>query len=213
MTPALAEEDVNSNLARLSNEYPDFRHETRVCVTKLHRYIAGEVRPALLILFGAVICVLLVACTNVANLTLMRAEDRRKEMAIRVALGATRGDLIGQSLIESFLLALVGCGLGLFVSRVLLGFMIRLAPPTIPRLDQVGSNGPVLIFAVAAAIFTALASGLFPALKSSKPDLNDRMKGCDLDGAQMGSAFGSDGAGNWDYRHLFLESFAYQSGL
>ncbi len=176
VAPALAEEAVNKDLARLSNEYPDYRHETRVHIAMLHAYIVGEVRPALLVLLVAVSLVLLIACANVANLTLIRAEGRRKEMAIRVSLGASRRDLIRQSLAESFLVSSVGCGVGLLLSRTLVGPMIRLAPRTIPRLDQIGLNAPVLLFTVAAAIFTTLASGLFPALKSSNPDFSDTMK-------------------------------------
>ena len=125
VTPALAEENVNSILAQLSTEYPTYPHETHARVTKLHQHIVGEVRPALLILLGAVSFVLLVACTNVANLTFIHAEGRRKEMAIRVALGAKRKDLIRQSLTESLLVSLFGCGLGLFLAQVFVGMMVR----------------------------------------------------------------------------------------
>ena len=126
VTPALAEENVNSILAQLSTEYPTYPHETHARVTKLHQHIVGEVRPALLILLGAVSFVLLVACTNVANLTFIHAEGRRKEMAIRVALGAKRKDLIRQSLTESLLVSLFGCGLGLFLAQVFVGMMVRI---------------------------------------------------------------------------------------
>ncbi len=176
VVPALAEEDVNQNLAKISDIYPQYRHDTHVWVTRLHPFLVGDVRPALLMLLGAVNLVLLVACTNVATLMLIRAEERRKEIAVRLALGAARGDLIRLLAIESLLLSIIGCGIGLLIARIVLVAMIKLAPATIPRLDETALNVPVLLFAFVISMFTTLVSGVFPALKCSRPSLSDALK-------------------------------------
>ena len=174
--PALAEEDVNQSLAQISTVYPQYQHDTHVWVTRMHRFLVGDVRSALLILLVAVNLVLLVACTNVATLMLIRAEERRKEIAVRLALGAGRGDLIRLLATESLLLSVIGCGLGLLIARIVLAAMIRLAPATIPRLDETALNASVLLFAFAISMFTTLVSGVFPAMKCSRPSLSDALK-------------------------------------
>jgi len=139
-------------------------------VEPMHQYLVAGVRPGILTLMGAVAFVLLIACANVANLLLVRAGQRERELVVRAAMGAGRGDLIRQMLVESLLLggggAVIGVGLavaGLEVLRVM-------APATLPRMDQVGIDATVLAFTALAALAAAVIFGLVPALRASRPD-------------------------------------------
>src|SRR5215470_5274756 len=138
--------------------------------------LVGNVRATLLALMGAVGLALLIGCVNIANLLLARSSARRREMAIRLALGARRGRLIQQLLTESLLLALIGGAVALlmvaWVMKALLGF----APDDIPRLHEVGFNGGVLGFAFAISILTGVIFGLVPALQASRPDMTANLK-------------------------------------
>src|SRR4029077_10489184 len=145
----LANQDISAIARRIhdtSSEQGDYLLRDGI-VLPLQDSITGEARPALLVLFGAVAFLLLVACANVANLSLAQASVRERELAIRSALGAARGRLIRQFLTEAFLLSLVGGGLGVLGAFWGLAGLIALAPGNLPRLDSVSINIPVLLFA------------------------------------------------------------------
>ena len=133
--------------------------------------VIGSVREPLWILLGTVGMVLLVACGNVANLCLVRAESRQREIAVRVALGGSRGGLIRKLLAEATMLSAIGMVLGVAVSAAALPLLLQLAPDTIPRLDQVRIDAPVLLVAIAAAGSSALLFGLVPAIRYTRPDV------------------------------------------
>ena len=142
----------------------------------LTQKIIGGVRTQLLVLLGAVGFVLLIACSNIANLLLVRATSRSREMAIRNCLGASRGRIIAQLLIESLLLALAGAGGGLLLAAWGVDGIKSLSTTGIPRLDQVRLDWPVLLFTVGAALLTGLVCGLAPALRASRINLQQALK-------------------------------------
>ena len=142
-------------------------------VVGAHDLLVEDVRQGLLVLLGAVGFVLLIACANIANLLLVRAGVRRGEMAIRSALGAGRRRLIRQLLTESVLLAVVGSALGMLVAWSLLGLLVRVSPPDLPRIDQVGIDVSVLLFVTALALVAGLGFGVAPALQVSGANLVD----------------------------------------
>jgi len=139
-------------------------------VKPLMERVLNNARPYLLTLFGAVGFVLLIACANVANLLLVRGEARRRELSIRTALGASSRRLVSQQLTEAGLLALGGGGLGILLAWAGVRLLVRVAPTSLPRLDQVGLDGRVLIFTLAVCLVTGLLFGLLPALHSSHRD-------------------------------------------
>lgn len=147
-------------------------------------FITGGVRNAMLILLGSVGFVLLIACANVANLQLARADLRRREVAVRAALGAGRGQIVRQLLTESVLLASMGAAVGLAVARSGLQIVMALRPASLPRVDEAGLDGTVLALTAGLAITTGLLSGLFPALQLSRPDVAGVLK----DGGRGGTA-------------------------
>jgi len=169
-----ASADLGPIAKRIDDEY--FQSGYGINLVKLHSQETGKVRPALLILLGAVAFVLLIACANVANLLLARAAMREKEVAIRLALGAGRLRIVRQLLTESALLAVAGGGVGLLLAVWGLDALVALSPADIPRLDQTGIDGRVLAFTLAVSLLTGLVFGLAPALQASKPDLNDSLK-------------------------------------
>ena len=156
-----------------SDNYRAFLRDGRYrpLVTSMRDDKVGGVREPLLILLGTVGMVLLVACGNVANLCMIRAEARQREVAVRAALGASRGSLVRKLLVEALLLSMIGTTLGVLVAALAVPLLLQLAPGTIPRLEQVRVDGIVLAFAAGAALVSALIFGLAPALRYTRPQM------------------------------------------
>ena len=175
VTARQAQAEMDTISTRLARQYPADDAGWGAVVLPLHQYLVGNVRPALLVLLGAVILVLLIACANVANLVLARTLGRRKEIAIRAALGAGRGRVLRQILAESLLVALAGGALGLVIAR----FGVRLIVAflaDLPRATEIGLDGRVLAFTLAVSLLTGVAAGLAPALPMTRPDLSAALK-------------------------------------
>src|SRR6266498_1886537 len=164
---------IVDNLARQHTESSDF---LRARVLPFHQEVVRDVRLGLMLMFGAVGCVLLIACANVANLLLQRATTRRKEIAIRAALGAGRWRIFRQLLTESLLLALGGGVIGWLLAVWLTKLLISLAPRGLPRAPEAGMDARVLGFAVLVSLATGVIFGLAPALQAAKTDLNEALK-------------------------------------
>ncbi|HEY8188963.1 MAG TPA: ABC transporter permease [Pyrinomonadaceae bacterium] len=171
-----AQAEMTSISARLEQQYPDKNLHKSTKVEPTLEALVAAVRPALLILLGAVGCVLLIACANVANLLLARAMTRHKEMAIRSALGASRLRVVRQLLTESVLLSLAGGALGLVLAVWWSDLLVTLGKENIPRALQVGLDWRVLGFTLLVSVFTGLVFGLVPALHSSKTELTESLK-------------------------------------
>lgn len=175
VTAPQAQADIDIIAARLREEKhrdPSFT----ISVVPLLEQVVGNVRTAVLIMFGAVSLVLLIACTNVANLLLSRATVRQKEIAMRTALGAGRKRVVMQLLTESVLLGLLGGAAGLAIAAGCLFAVRQMHPGNIPRLDELGMDFRVLLFTIAISILTGVVFGLAPAFRASRIDLNTALK-------------------------------------
>ena len=174
LSRAQSELDVIS--ARLEREYPEANAGWGAIVIPLQEVIVGDIRLPLIILLGAVALVLLIACANVGNLLFTRALTRRKEIAIRSALGAGRGRVFQQLLIEAVALAAAGGALGLLLAHAALSSASTLLANQVPRADEISIDARVLLFVAGASILTGILAGTLPALRAGRCDLNDALK-------------------------------------
>jgi predicted permease len=168
--------DMGGVARDLALAYPDSDKNEGIAITPLKERMVGSVEPVLLLILAAVGFVLLIACSNVANLLLARAAGREREFAVRAALGASRGRMIGQLLAESTLLALAGGGLGLLLASSGTKAALAALPEALPRANDIRLDPRVLTFTLVASILAGLIFGLAPALRSSRPDLQESLK-------------------------------------
>jgi putative ABC transport system permease protein len=179
--------DLNTIAQQLAQRFPESNKGWSVTGQKFYDWIVPEQnRRSLLVFVAAVIFVLLIACSNVANLLLARASARQKEIAIRMALGAGRLRIIRQLLSEAILLSLIGGGLGLLVAVWTVDALKMMNPATLPRLNELSMDGRVLAFGFLISLMTVALFGLFPALRASRPDLNETLKEGGLGGGASG---------------------------
>ena len=198
VTPAQAFQDMDNIARELERRYPKEDTDQRVAIRPLLTYVVGDYGRSLYVLLSAVACVLLIACANVANLQLARATARRKELAVRAALGAGRGRLIRQLLTESTLLGLLGGALGVLLAFWALDAMIALSPADAPRFQEAHLNLPALGFAACVAVGAGLLAGAWPAWRITG---NTAMAAALHEGSARG---GSDGAGQGRARSVLV---------
>src|SRR5215472_6401840 len=184
-TEQQAQVALNVVYARLEHEYPSNNTGRRAYVTPMHEHFVGSVRQPLLILLGSVGLVLLIACANVANLLLVRGSTRKREISVRVALGANRWRIVRELLTGSVLLALIGAALGVLLAHWGTAFIALQLPGSIPRLAEANVDLRVLLFTLGASVFTGLLFGLAPALQASRLSLTAALK--DGDRGTVGS--------------------------
>ncbi len=179
LQPGVTREQARTGMVtitkRLEQQYPDYNTGTSADVVPLQEQMVQNIRPALILLLGAVSFVLLIACANVANLLLSRAASRGREVAIRTSMGATRGRIIRQLLTESVLLSLAGGLLGLLFAWASLGPLLKISAGTVPQVFSVGLDRSVLIFTILVSVITGLVFGIAPALRTTKIDLRETL--------------------------------------
>src|ERR1700756_1712340 len=171
LTLAQAQARLTAMAAQLRRDFPtDYPPQAHwaIEIQPLQETLVGKVRPMLLVLLGAVILIVFIVSLNIANLLMARASGRQQEMAVRSALGASRGRMVRQMLTESMLLSLIGGAAGIATAVGTLGFILRLVPSSVPRLSEVRIDWVVLAFALLISILTGLVFGLAPALHSAK---------------------------------------------
>jgi putative ABC transport system permease protein len=176
VTPSQAQTEMTAIAAQLEREYPESNSHWGINVVPLRQQISGDLRPSLLILFGAVAFVLLIACANVSSLLLARAAAREREMAIRTAIGASRWRIARQLLMESLLLSLIGGGLGVALAVWGTNALLAASPKNLLDLNSVALNLRVLTFAVAATLLAGLLFGFLPSYLSAHSGISETLK-------------------------------------
>jgi predicted permease len=199
LTMGRAGAEMNTIQQDLDRRYPDANRGIGVAVTSLKQQILGDVKETVLLLFGAVSMVLLIACANLANLLLARSTARAREFGIRAALGASRGRMIRQLLTESIVLSLAGGALGIVLAGFGLHMLLAAMPETLPRAGNIGLHLPVLLFTVGASIAVGIIFGLVPALQSASPNVQ---------GALQKASRGSTSGRNVIFSRLVVVQFA-----
>jgi putative ABC transport system permease protein len=173
---AQAQSELATIQQRIEKDHPSDYSSSGIRLKPLHEQFAGAAQPVLFLLFGAVGFVMLIVCANVANLMLARTASRKKELALRLALGASRARILKQILTESILLATFGGALGVLLALFGTQWLVSLAPRDIPRIEQVGLDPVVLAFALGLSLLTSILFGLIPALAAAKTDLQRDLK-------------------------------------
>ena len=168
VTPGAARAELDAIMARLRTEFPEANGTVALDAQPLREALVGNVSQLLWILMGSVGCVLLIACANLANLLLAKAAGRGREIAIRQAIGAGRGRVVRQLLVESLVLAFIGGAAGILVGTVFLGALVKWLPAGIPRIDEASVDARVLLFTFGATVVTGVCFGLGPALQLAR---------------------------------------------
>jgi predicted permease len=183
---AQAEAEMKDISARLERDYPKENTGWGATVIPLQELIVGDIRTSLVMLLVAVALVLLIACANVGNLLFARALARRKELAIRTALGAGRGRVFQQMLVESLTRAVAGGAAGLLLARVGLATGATLLANQVPRADELAIDGRVLLFVLGLSMLTGILAGVLPAIRAGRTDLNESLKEGGRDAGAVG---------------------------
>jgi predicted permease len=204
LKPGVAIEQAKSELGaistRLEQQYPEDDKGWGATAIPLREQLVGDIRPALLVLFGAVAFVLLIACANVANLVLAKTLARRKEIAIRTALGAGRVAIVRHILAETVVLSLAGGALGLLLAWAGIGLMVKTLADRLPRFVEVTLDTQVLMFTLVVSILTGVLAGLIPSLRFTRTDVNEALK--------QGSRGSSDASGGKTRNALVVSEVA-----
>ena len=171
-----AQNEMHLIATQLQQQYPETNAQKDVNIVPLRKQLVGKVESYLYLLFAAVGFVLMIACANVAGLLLARVTARHKEVAVRIALGASRWRIIRQLLTESIILSALSGLLGLLFAYAGIKLLVALTPPDVPRLHEIGLHIPVFLWTLVISILTGVLFGLAPALQASRPDLNESLK-------------------------------------
>jgi putative ABC transport system permease protein len=176
VTRTQAQSELINLQHRIENDHSSDYSSSGISLMPLQEQFSGAAGPVMYLLLGAVGFVLLIACANVANLMLARTASRKRELALRLALGAARSRILRQILSESLVLALLGGSLGVLLAMFGTRWLVSLAPGDIPRIEQVGLNPTVLVFALGLSFLTSILFGLIPALTAAQTDLQGELK-------------------------------------